>query len=175
MPPAWTNLAPLVLRTDDENTQSKMIKVRQIVLRTYRGVFPLLGGRSLVRSMGGRVYVRLNSTRSHKEQPVPNLVHSICILALAILLSSCQGYRDGSTRTVGEFTDDTAIQTAVKTALIRDDEIKGFPMNIEVYRGVVSLYGRIPSEQARTRALGIAGDVRGVVRVEDRLTLVRPE
>jgi len=106
---------------------------------------------------------------------VLKIAHLMHVVALVVLMSSCQGYRDGSTRTVGEFTDDTAIQTAVKTALIRDDEIKGFPMNIEVYRGVVSLYGRIPSEQARTRALGIAGGVRGVVRVEDRLTLVVPE
>ena len=63
----------------------------------------------------------------------------------------------------------------MKTALIRDDEIKGFPMNVDVHRGVVSLYGRIPSEEARERALRIAGQVKGVVEVQDRLTLVPPK
>jgi len=97
------------------------------------------------------------------------------VIACCLLIVGCQGYRDGSTRTVGEFTDDTAIQTAVKSALIRDDEVKGFPMNIEVYRGVVSLYGRISSESDRDKAINIAASVRGVVRVEDRLTLVDPQ
>ena len=97
------------------------------------------------------------------------------LIAVVFVLGGCQAYKDGSKRTVGQFTDDATIQTKVKAALINDPEIKGFPMNVDVYKGVVSLYGRIPSEDARARALRIAGDVRGVVEVEDRLTLVPPK
>ncbi len=94
------------------------------------------------------------------------------LLTLLCLLTACASYKEGGSRTVGEFTDDVGIQAAVKTALVRDDEIKGLRINVEVNRSVVSLYGRVPSEYARQKAVRIAGDVRGVVEVRDRLTLV---
>ncbi len=94
----------------------------------------------------------------------------VCLVALAC--SGCASYKEGGSRTVGEFTDDVGIQSAVKTALIRDKEISGLRINVEVNRSVVSLYGRIPSEYARQKAVRIAAGVRGVVDVQDRLTLV---
>ena len=88
-----------------------------------------------------------------------------------LLITGCQSYREGGSRTIGEFTDDVAIQTRVKTALIGDEEIKGLPINVEVVRGVVSLYGPIPSEYARNKAVNIVREIRGVAEVRDRLTL----
>ncbi|XOV81701.1 MAG: BON domain-containing protein [bacterium] len=100
----------------------------------------------------------------------------ICIaVALVALLAGCQSYRDGSARTVGQFTDDLVIESAVKTKLIADEDIKAFNINVEVNRSVVSLYGRVPSEAARSKALRLAGEARGVVQVIDRLTLIAPE
>lgn len=90
----------------------------------------------------------------------------------AMLAAGCQGYRDGSMRTVGEFTDDVAIQSRIKLALINDDEIKGLQINTEVQRGVVTLYGRVGSQEQRQRAVAIASGIKGVERVEDRLTVV---
>ena len=99
----------------------------------------------------------------------------ICLMiGLSVGLGGCQGYIDGKRRTPGEFTDDARIQAAVKTALIQDQQIKGLAINTEVHRNVVSLYGRIPSESARDKAIRLAGQVRGVTKVEDRLTLVKP-
>ena len=89
-------------------------------------------------------------------------------------VTACSGYQAGGNRTVGEFTDDVGIQAAVKTALIRDKELNGLAINVEVRRSVVSLYGRIPSEYARKKALDHAKAVRGVQEVVDRLTLVAP-
>jgi len=97
------------------------------------------------------------------------------ILGLALMLTACQSYLDGSSRTIGEVTDDSAILAGVKTALISDEEIKGLAINVEVSRSVVSLYGRIPSDSVRKKALALAGEVRSVRRVEDRLTLVTAE
>ena len=97
-----------------------------------------------------------------------------CMTIVVLPTAGCQAYKDGSSRTIGEFTDDARIQAEVKTVLISDKEIAGWPMNIEVHRGVVGLYGRIPNEAARARAIRLAGDVRGVVEVQDRLTLVPP-
>ena len=97
-------------------------------------------------------------------------------LLISILLSmlvACQSYKDGSSRTIGEFTDDVGIQASIKTAFFNDDEINGMIINIEVRKGVVELYGRIPSETLRKKAVAMAGRVKGVAKVEDRLTLVR--
>ena len=94
------------------------------------------------------------------------------LLLILLILTGCQSYRDGASRTFGEFSDDVAIQTMVKTKLINDPDVKGWPMNVEVNRGVVTLYGRSASEAIRRRALAIAGSVKGVTRVEDRLTIV---
>lgn len=84
----------------------------------------------------------------------------------------CQSYRDGSARTVGEFTDDVGIQTRVKLALMNDPDISGLRINTEVNRGVVSLYGRVGSRELKRRALDLAGGIKGVTRVDDRLTVV---
>ena len=95
------------------------------------------------------------------------------LLLLAVLgtalLSGCQSYRDGQSRTVGEFTDDTAIQTLVKSKLIRSREVNGLRMNVEVKKGVVTLYGRTESQAMRAKAVEIVKSVKGVVSVEDRL------
>ncbi len=98
------------------------------------------------------------------------LACSIILLVIACL-AGCAGYQDDSRRTIGEFTDDAGIQAGVKTALIRDPEVNGLAINVEVRRGIVSLFGRVPSDHARQKAVGVASRVRGVVRVEDRLTL----
>ncbi|MCY3639746.1 MAG: BON domain-containing protein [Gammaproteobacteria bacterium] len=96
------------------------------------------------------------------------------LLCLA-LVAGCQSYRDGKSRTVGELTDDSAIQLKVKTQLMADKNVNGFRLNVEVKRGVVSLHGRVESEEMRLRALEITGAVKGVASVEDRLEVVPPQ
>ncbi len=91
---------------------------------------------------------------------------------ILMLLVSCESYREGKSRTVGEFTDDVAISAAVKTRLLRDPDIKGWRVNVEVHKGVVTLYGRAESETLRARTLKLTKGVKGVVKVEDRLTIV---
>jgi osmotically-inducible protein OsmY len=106
---------------------------------------------------------------------VADTLKLVCLLGLAVILSACQSYRDGSSRTPGQFTDDARIQAGVKTALFNDADISAMSINVEVARNIVSLYGRISSEALRGKAIEIAGRVRGVERVEDRLTLVVPK
>jgi hyperosmotically inducible protein len=92
--------------------------------------------------------------------------------AALLLLTACQTYTQGSGRTVGEFTDDVGIQAAVKTALMRDKEVNGLAVDVDVNRSVVALHGRVPSEYVRNKAVKLAREVRGVSRVDDRLTLI---
>lgn len=100
------------------------------------------------------------------------LVLVVALLMGAPVLGGCQTYRGGEGRTAGQVTDDLAIQTAVKSRLVTDDRVSGFKIQTEVYKGVVSLYGRVSDEASRGVALQIAREVKGVVSVEDRLTVV---
>jgi osmotically-inducible protein OsmY len=96
----------------------------------------------------------------------------IAVVAVTVLLGACQGYRDGSMRTVGEYTDDMGVQSRVKMALLNDPDIKGLSVDTSVNRGVVTLTGDVKSEAQRARAVQVTAQVRGVTRVEDALTVV---
>jgi osmotically-inducible protein OsmY len=104
-----------------------------------------------------------------------NLGRLITASVLALTLPSlvaCQSYRDGTERTAGQVTDDLAIQTAVKSRLLADEQVPGLSIQTEVYKNVVTLFGRVPDDATRQRALQIAREVKGVASVEDRLTIV---
>lgn len=95
-------------------------------------------------------------------------------MALTILLSpalvGCQSYLEESTsRTVGELTDDTTIHMVVKRRLIAAEEVRGMRINVEVHKGIVTLVGKVRSEEERKRALEIAADVPNVAKVVDQL------
>ena len=93
-------------------------------------------------------------------------------VAVLGLQAGCQTYKEGEGRTVGQVTDDVAIQTAVVSRFLADPQVKGLKIKTEVYRGVVTLYGSVPDEAARAQALQLSRDVKGVVEVQDRLTVV---
>tara|TARA_Y100001001_G_scaffold89985_1_gene87834 strand:- start:45 stop:293 length:249 start_codon:yes stop_codon:yes gene_type:complete len=76
-------------------------------------------------------------------------------------------------RTIGELTDDRGIHAIVKVRLIKEADILARRINVDVHKGVVTLYGRVRSESERRRAKDVVVGVKGVSKVEDRL-LVRP-
>ena len=96
-------------------------------------------------------------------------------IAVMLIAGGCQSYKDGSSRTVGEFTDDSAIQTRIKLKLTRSREVRAFRVNVEVKKGVVTLLGRVKSEPMRQKAVEIVKSVKGVVSVDDRLTVKAKE
>ncbi|MCP5179552.1 MAG: BON domain-containing protein [Pseudomonadales bacterium] len=101
-----------------------------------------------------------------------SLLRSFLLVTLLAALAACQTYDDPNRRTPGEVTDDTAILTTIKAKLIADPDIQGLSIDVDVYQGVVTLAGRIPSEVLRARALRIASTVKGVTRVHDSLALI---
>lgn len=80
---------------------------------------------------------------------------------------------DPQNRRAGEVFDDASITTRVKTALIKEDDVKARNINVNTYRGVVQLNGFVESQAAADRAVAEARRVPGVARVENNLT-VRP-
>ena len=104
----------------------------------------------------------------------PQRLCATVAVALLVLLGGCNTYLDDAeNRTPGELTDDVAIHTILKTHLLRDPEVGGLRINVEVEKGVVRLYGYVGSEAERDRAQTLAAQIRGVQRVENRLQ-VRP-
>ena len=95
------------------------------------------------------------------------------MISLLLLASGCQGYfRDSPQRTAGEVTDDRGIHTVVKSKLFSHGETRGWKINVDVFRSVVTLRGYVKSEQERAVAVAIAQDTRGVKNVDDKLVVL---
>ncbi|MGH7803916.1 MAG: BON domain-containing protein [Candidatus Binatia bacterium] len=64
---------------------------------------------------------------------------------------------------------DAAVTTAVKAKLFADDETPGTAINVDTEDGVVTLFGTVPSSEAKKKAEQMAKDVAGVKRVRNEL------
>ena len=91
---------------------------------------------------------------------------------LLLVVAGCQTYLDdAASRTPGEVTDDLTIHTMIKTRLLRDEEVRGLRINVDVNKGVVTLSGKVRSEAERQRAVEVATGIPNVVRVVDNLVV----
>jgi osmotically-inducible protein OsmY len=87
-------------------------------------------------------------------------------------LTACAGYyRDNEKRTIGQATDDAAIQAILKTRLVEDPWVDGLQINTFVYKGVVTLEGMVDSREEYKRALKITRSTHGVRKVIDKLMM----
>jgi osmotically-inducible protein OsmY len=88
---------------------------------------------------------------------------------LTVVLTGCAG-TSNSTST-GEYIDDRAISTKVKTALHTDDEVSGFQVNVETFKGTVQLSGFVDNAAQAEKAEEIARSVDGVEDVINNITV----
>jgi osmotically-inducible protein OsmY len=76
------------------------------------------------------------------------------------------------TTTAGDDVSDAWITTKVKASLVGDKALKGADIHVETeQKGVVVLSGYVPNDTARTRAISLARDTKGVKKVDDKLQL----
>ncbi len=88
-------------------------------------------------------------------------------LLLVMLIAGCAG---GPTHeSTGEYIDDMALSTKVRTSLLGDSRVKLMQITVEVYKGVVQLSGFVDSASAATRAVELARTVKGVKSVNNSL------
>lgn len=91
-------------------------------------------------------------------------------LAFAALLSACAPSQ--TSRSTGEFVDDASITTRVKTEIAQTEGLgKAVAINVDTYRGVVSLAGFLDNEQQIRAAVQAASKVPGVTKVVNNLQL----
>ncbi len=92
-------------------------------------------------------------------------------LTVVFALSGCAG--TPVQESTGEYLDDTAITTKVKTTLLNDPMVSGLSINVETFKGVVQLSGFANSEAERERAATLARSIGGVRLVKNDIHLKR--
>ncbi len=100
---------------------------------------------------------------------VMNRRNIIVAAFLGIVLIGCASTR--TQESTGEYIDDTAITTKVKSKLLLSKDTSGTAISVETFKGIVQLSGFVKSEQERKRAGEIANTVTGVKRVENKISI----
>jgi osmotically-inducible protein OsmY len=85
------------------------------------------------------------------------------------ILSGCAG--TATTRSTGEYLDDTTVNAKVKAELLRDPVVSGLAVNVDTYQGTVQLSGFVDSAQQAQRAEQIARNTPGVQNVQNHLAV----
>jgi osmotically-inducible protein OsmY len=89
----------------------------------------------------------------------------VAVMLGSSLMAACSS--TPSQQSTGEAIDDGVVTASVKAKLIEDPVTKAHQINVDTFKGNVSLSGFVESEQARARALQLARDVDGVKSVKD--------
>jgi hyperosmotically inducible periplasmic protein len=93
--------------------------------------------------------------------------YAVLTAFLFTFLTACAG--DAQQRSTGEYIDDSAVTTRVKTALVNDPDVSAAEVKVQTYKGTVQLGGFVSDEEDINRAIEIARHVEGVETVENRM------
>jgi osmotically-inducible protein OsmY len=89
----------------------------------------------------------------------------LALLVIAPLLLAACG------KSVTETIDDAAITTRVKTAFINDPVIGAARIDVDTFKGVVTLSGRVKSKEEEGKAIELAKTIHGVKDVKSTLQI----
>lgn len=94
-------------------------------------------------------------------------------IILSTVLVACAPTQ--TSRATGEMIDDVTLTTKVKTEIAQTQGLRdAAEINVDTYRGVVSLAGFVNSEEEGRAAAQAATKVQGVTRVRNNL-IVKPK
>jgi osmotically-inducible protein OsmY len=65
--------------------------------------------------------------------------------------------------------DDATITTRVKTAFLNDPVIGAEKIDVDTFKGVVTLSGHVKNKEQETKALAVARSIKGVTDVKSSL------
>jgi hyperosmotically inducible protein len=86
--------------------------------------------------------------------------------ALVLITTSISACAAGDSRNLSEKASDATITTEINAKYLRDDLVSAVNVDVDTHRGVVTLIGNVQSEQAKSRAVGIAEATKGVESVD---------
>ena len=96
----------------------------------------------------------------------PALVLLVIALVVPLVLTGCG-------KTVGETVDDATVTTRVKTSLLNDPDVGGLRIDVDTFKGVVTLSGGVKTAAERDKAIAIAKRTPGVVDVKSSLQIIQ--
>lgn len=73
----------------------------------------------------------------------------------------------------GQAFSDAAITTTVKSKFLADNSVKGLRINVDTSAGVVTLSGNVSTRAEADRAIMLARETEGVIRVVDNMKVSR--
>jgi hyperosmotically inducible protein len=88
-------------------------------------------------------------------------------LAAAVLATGAGCAPTQTRQSTGEVIDDAAVTARVKSALINEPGVKSTAINVETFRGTVSLSGFVDSQEMALKAVSAAEKVGGVRSVKN--------
>ncbi len=91
---------------------------------------------------------------------------------LGAAIAGCAG--GPTTSSTGEYIDDSAITTKVKSRFVADPMVSAYDIHVETFRGVVNLSGFVNTEAQKERAVTIARGTAGVREVKAEGLLLTP-
>jgi osmotically-inducible protein OsmY len=92
---------------------------------------------------------------------------TVWVLSVALVLPLLAGCG----KTVGETIDDATITTRVKTSLLNDPDVGGMRIDVDTFKGVVTLSGRVKTKDEEAKAIAIARKIGGVADVKSTLQI----
>jgi len=106
----------------------------------------------------------------------------VALLLIACLLTGCVAMVAGGAaaggyyvaedkRTIAVITDDASITSSINVKFLKDDLLNPMAINVDTYKGVVTLQGMVDNPEAARRAYDIAYSVEGVKQVISKLTI----
>jgi len=86
----------------------------------------------------------------------------VLTLLAPLLVSACG-------KSVGDTIDDATITTRVKTSLLNDPDVGGLRIDVDTFKGVVTLSGRVKTKEEEAKAVALARKIGGVTEVKSTL------
>ena len=127
--------------------------------------------------------VSLQSNRHIKRSVNHMLSRAALIAIMGLSLGGCHvallggaavaGYEvTKDERNASEVATDARIVADIKQKLLRDKTISGWDVNVDSYKGEITLHGNVVSQNAKERALLIAQSVKGVTKINSKLVII---
>ncbi|MEI8385078.1 MAG: BON domain-containing protein [Nitrosomonadaceae bacterium] len=92
-------------------------------------------------------------------KPLKNISFVFITLVLATMLGCGSSPKHEST---GEYLDDSVITMKIKASLLQEPSLKSTEIHVETFKGQVQLSGFVGIEAHKSKAVEVAGKIKGV-------------
>jgi osmotically-inducible protein OsmY len=157
-------------RIEQELQADPSLKSSQITVQSVNQRVVLLGGTA--KTLSAHLHAVEVAATVPGVRRVASEVQSPDTLAEAEIWRESTPHPPSEGKGVWDTASDIRITSAVKMRLLADSQTPALDINVDTWAGVVTLFGIVPSQQAKAAAEADAKKVSGVKRVENELQVV---